>query len=1272
MTIQKPHINELRYVNGMPDPNERPDQTRIGFMKDGEPIKGASGDTKSDGVLNRPSVHIQENVVTNLENTKAQQVTIEELVDAVNEITGSEGADFGSRITTNENKLVVHERQLDSIEFRVGTEKNDSIPSVPQPATGLFKRVGDIETNVGVRSSQDVPNEIEKNISVRDDLFFIKRRIGNDRGLDWNGNPSPTTPPTGMKLQIEDLYNTTSAIKRDVGDDHIGGTIKGRIKYLEDSSQIGATAQLRGEMGPRDDRDPARPVYARLDEIEDAAGDLNADVVELQDIIKTPVVGLVDVVADHQTEIDTLNLTVGDNVSDVSDIQVDIGSWGDSYSGTIKGRQTEFNNEIVSLWNTIGSDDIANGTIRYRVTTLENSLGDRNNPAVGSAWYFINDNSGDITVLQNVVADLQNVVGDGTSSGLAYRINQHDQMIGNGDSVYGNGFTLVDGAEIDWTDGALVDHSLTFGDKLYFNGEELLVDAPHDQQFYVRQNGAWVVGGSGGGVNPEAGFGMIPNAVIKGTDGSIEFDLIKYANDSVELGSVDSDSKVTGQRVVFETNTFADLVATFASEGPGGDLEMIHAGNIGSYIQGGGNPVDWGAVENKPTTFDSTIPQVNGLEMELTDISDELTRLDSEVVTKIGDSVSDGEDYVRRDGEWRRLGNTGVTSQYNYGYKFTNRAQDGVWSALAASPSDGNHLHLGDEDILDGGQILTIKSPIVNSFAMQNGGAVQGWNQAGDAKFALIAPWSNYGEAAYVDEFVKIGNGQTKSVFQVDDLSLTPVVREGLYTAGDAIDHDIWHDGNREAPKDGNSYMRNNGAWVKAEIEANVVTIQHVNDFPDQDSSTIFLSDKTVYRVAGPVDLAGKTFDNINASMPKPTPITVAFVGNDPFIDKLITSSENPMLGGDNITISMQGLGLKTNGNLFNYRNTDMFGFIHFHRVNVDGAIGLGQILGYNELIWTAGKFSFLWGDAGECQLTMGNSDVIDENGTPTGEVNSFGLIQVKDSVFHAWSGELFDIIDPIREGDFNSLTLPFSNTTQKIFADGVGHDSIQSIGLFAIHDTSAIHHHEFGGVLPVYNRITHEPDWENFVDDLDATGFMQASASGAITGPGIPTDSERWDLQRLGNIPESEHFIRVNTEVQESVSITDTDSLVFDKLTGLNVRGSRCTFVDTPGDRHIIDANFYLHSRNATMNWDLYITQIGDSGATSGSVVVSVLVEHPDGSQERNEQTIPIRLNMLKSVFVDFGMNLRYGSQVRIYTRSGNGDTINADSEGFVFRYYS
>ncbi|CAM0002050.1 fibritin neck whisker [Vibrio phage D479] len=388
--IVKPVIQELRYVNGTPDPNQRPDQVRINWIKNGDPITGATGDTVSDGALNRPSTELQENILTTHNNTKAQQTIISELVDTVNELTGGNEVDFGTRITANEDDILALQENVVDIDLRLGKPEDTTAPDTPVPASGLFLRMANVETNVGIRNSGDLRNPTSHSESKWDDAWFIKEQlIGQRRGMDPNGNIAPGTNPTGIHANIDSMSQLVTGIRTDVGTADGSGSLFLRVKALEDSSAVGDVTQIRTEIGQTGDA-TADTIYTRLTNLETDTSDLDTDLTALTATVTTPTTGLVDVVASHTTEIGTLQTSANDNTNTITTVQQDIGNYdsGDAYAGTIKARLSAFDTGHTDLWNVVGRTAGDTGTLNQKVSSIETQLGAQAGTDPNTLWWY--------------------------------------------------------------------------------------------------------------------------------------------------------------------------------------------------------------------------------------------------------------------------------------------------------------------------------------------------------------------------------------------------------------------------------------------------------------------------------------------------------------------------------------------------------------------------------------------------------------------------------------------------------------------------------------------------------------------------------------------------------------------------------------------------------------------------------------------------------------------------------------------------------------------
>lgn len=220
MTIEKATVTELQFVNRLPDETERVDQQRIEFILNGDKTVGASYSEGSDGPLNRPSVQIQENVVTIHDNVKIINAVLDETVDAVNLLTGGGSADYGTRITNNETAIASLQSISTANTVKIGND--GSIEGVPK--SGLYLLTDTNAIAIGTRNAADVVNINLTESTLWNEVWFIKNSIiGNIAGFDPNGNANASyTINSGLYASIG---NNTTAITSLQADTDVSGLI---------------------------------------------------------------------------------------------------------------------------------------------------------------------------------------------------------------------------------------------------------------------------------------------------------------------------------------------------------------------------------------------------------------------------------------------------------------------------------------------------------------------------------------------------------------------------------------------------------------------------------------------------------------------------------------------------------------------------------------------------------------------------------------------------------------------------------------------------------------------------------------------------------------------------------------------------------------------------------------------------------------------------------------------------------------------------------------
>lgn len=231
-------IDTLPYVDGIPDEF----QSRLNWIKNSEPLDGASTRFGNDGPLNRAGVQIQKNVETVDKNVGVITGAVDELTDEVElikkslEITGDTSAI--EQVYKNKTNIENHEGRIVSLEK--DTAKHET-------------EITSIESDVGVYDgSSDGYYR-----TIRDNIVWIKKEMGAYPGQDINGQAAADAIGSGMKYRI--MTNSDAISKQSI-----------RLKTLEDDyreSDVGALNEevkdIRTEIGAKSGATSAS-IYARL------------------------------------------------------------------------------------------------------------------------------------------------------------------------------------------------------------------------------------------------------------------------------------------------------------------------------------------------------------------------------------------------------------------------------------------------------------------------------------------------------------------------------------------------------------------------------------------------------------------------------------------------------------------------------------------------------------------------------------------------------------------------------------------------------------------------------------------------------------------------------------------------------------------------------------------------------------------------------------------------------------------------------------------------
>lgn len=332
MTSLKP----LPFVTSLPGE----DQKSIDWIRNGVLLEGASTKLGHDGILNKASVQIQENVVVIDANTKILELGLalvnESVKDIEDSINSSGTANIIEAVKSHGETIERHESHLEEIDTSVDE---------------LNTKIDETLANVGIRSEES------GTLSVFDDLLFIKTRIGSNDNEDINGLPS-TGDATGLIRKLQDT--TFQAINNKNSLD----AISEEITNLELPKTKAEVNELRVELGESKNA-TGTPVYGRLKAIEDHSTELDdsiskistaiglgsrdiasdvdlvtSDVNNLKTLIETPSTGLVDKVKTIDTALNDSDTGVIAKVtlleSNISEVDTRLGKTGTGLVGKVE------------------------------------------------------------------------------------------------------------------------------------------------------------------------------------------------------------------------------------------------------------------------------------------------------------------------------------------------------------------------------------------------------------------------------------------------------------------------------------------------------------------------------------------------------------------------------------------------------------------------------------------------------------------------------------------------------------------------------------------------------------------------------------------------------------------------------------------------------------------------------------------------------------------------------------------------------------------------
>ena len=474
-------LKELPFVDSVPGEG----QERISWIKNGEEILGASTKYGNDGSMNRPTVSVFKNVEVLDENIGILKTALETSQEDIKTIQGildvSGDIEALSQISINKKDIT---------DLKTLTSEHTEI------LNGTNNTVDSILADIGPFNSQ--ANSVYR--TIRNDLLWIKRELGQYAGQDINGLPVVGNSSTGMKHRI---INNTDAI-----------TSQGiRLSDLEEKfieSDVGSltieVGNLRQELGQRPSSF-SESIYSRVHNLDQSQIKLSSEIKSIKTSIGYP--GNTSIITDVNTntqEISALNdeLNKSGGVKQrLTVIETSIGS--DDIPSSIKGQIKDNTTSIESL-NGIVGENTSSG-LRANVSWLNqivgtDSSGGHPSPP-GSLLNRISTVETSVNRLNNDVQNLQVEIGN-NNSGIKGQVVALNKLVSgtnpNGSTVEERG--LTNSIKANETNISSINQEMRSiksnvsslqGDVQTLQEAGYIPEAPKDGQAYVRKDGEWVL-----------------------------------------------------------------------------------------------------------------------------------------------------------------------------------------------------------------------------------------------------------------------------------------------------------------------------------------------------------------------------------------------------------------------------------------------------------------------------------------------------------------------------------------------------------------------------------------------------------------------------------------------------------------------------------------------------------------------------------------------------------------------------------------------------------
>ncbi|AHJ87002.1 fibritin neck whiskers [Salmonella phage STP4-a] len=454
-------LKPLPFVNGLPEEG----QQRINWIKNGEELGAASTKFGTDGELNRGPNQVQSNVVVIDENVR-------KLAEASTEMS-AQISTINSVLEVSGNTEALS--QIGKNTTDIGLLKQ-STTTIQDGVLELDTRVSFIEEDVGVFN----PSLDTLQRPIRDDLYWIKKEMGQYPGQDINGQAVTGNEATGMKRRI---INNSSAINNN----------NERLSKLEKSfsdSDVGSltseVTSIREELGPKP-TGTIDPIYSRLTKMNGSIGGLAINMEDVMDSIgyNSGVTSIIGLVNTNTSDIVSINGKLSNSTTGVIPrldiVEAKIGD--DASTNSINGRIKTNTNSINNLNQIVGAD--TSSGLRGQVAWINQTVGivpSGSSPSPTSVIYRVDHLETQQDATNSSIQDLQIEIGNNTEGlkGQVIRLNTTINGTSSGGTVEQKGLLPT-----------VKEHEESIN-KINLDMQNLIPEAPMDGKAYVRRDGAWV------------------------------------------------------------------------------------------------------------------------------------------------------------------------------------------------------------------------------------------------------------------------------------------------------------------------------------------------------------------------------------------------------------------------------------------------------------------------------------------------------------------------------------------------------------------------------------------------------------------------------------------------------------------------------------------------------------------------------------------------------------------------------------------------------------